>query len=562
MWFDAGGIYNRGTLALNNCTVSGNTAGNGGGIYNSGNLTLNRSTVEENATCNGDDGDDGGHGGGIYNWEGDLTLTSSTVSGNHTGAGGSGSGDGGDGGDGGGIYNQGDLTLTDSTVSDNSTGDGSACTGVECEGGHGGYGGGIYNQGDLTLTDSTVSDNSTGDGGACTGDNCMGGYGGYGGGVYNQGDLTLTGSTLSGNGTGSGGDGEHEGDDGYGGGLCSSGSNPTLTNVTISGNTAAGHGGGIYHREGYTLTLTNCTITDNTADSDNDGRGDGGGICRDSGTVNFKNTILAGNTDPTSAPDCAGTLTSQDYNLVGDNSGCTFTPQTHDQVGTGVTIDPKLGPLANNGGPTETHALLTGSPALEYIPPISCTVATDQRGVTRPQPTGGNCDIGAYEAAAPPTAESTDSVGIGQDTYTVAETVYGTGSGFIPDTNVDVYIVGDRAWNDGDAIPADVSGDGMNPGVPTDATGNLGPADVWPPPLTPGEYDMVFDANQNGVYDAAIDVVDDPNHPGFVVQRAVPVGGVILPVNKLGLLVPWLGLAALASLAVFTVALVRRRRSA
>jgi len=161
---------------------------------------------------------------------------------------------------------------------------------------------------------------------------------------------------------------------------------------------------------------------------------------------------------------------------------------------------------------------------------------------------------------AGPTGEATDSVGVGQDTYTTGEVVYGTGSGFTPNTDVDVYIVGDRAWNDGDAIPTDVSSDGMNPAVPTDAAGDLGPTNVWPPPLTPGEYDMVFDANRNGTYDELFDVVDDPNHPGFVVQAPPePVGGIIVPVNKLELLASWLGLAALAALAALTVALVRRR---
>ena len=146
-----------------------------------------------------------------------------------------------------------------------------------------------------------------------------------------------------------------------------------------------------------------------------------------------------------------------------------------------------------------------------------------------------------------------------KDTYFTDQTVYATGTGFRPQTNVDVYIVGDRAWTDGDPIPADVSGGKET--VTTDGAGDLAPAAVWPPPLTVGQYDMVFDANQNGVYDAATDAVDDPNHPGFVVQiRPAPVGGIVVPVDKLGLVASWLGLAALASLAVFTVALVRRGR--
>ncbi len=161
---------------------------------------------------------------------------------------------------------------------------------------------------------------------------------------------------------------------------------------------------------------------------------------------------------------------------------------------------------------------------------------------------------------APPSGESTDSVGFGQDTYTTSEAVFATGSGFVPNTYVDVYIVGDLAWADGMAIPPDVSSDGVDT-VLTDAVGNLGPALVWLPPLTPGQYDLVFDANQNGLYDAAIDVVDDPNHPGFVVEEPLPIGGIVVAVNKVKLLAPWLGLAGLASLAALTVALVRRRKT-
>ena len=158
-----------------------------------------------------------------------------------------------------------------------------------------------------------------------------------------------------------------------------------------------------------------------------------------------------------------------------------------------------------------------------------------------------------------PMGEATDSAGTGKDAYTTGEVVYATGSGFAPNTYVDVYIVGDLAWADGMAIPPDVSPDGVDTML-TDPTGNLGPTPVWIPPLTPGEYDMVFDANQNGVYDAATDVVDDPNHPGFVIQAPAPIGGIIVPVNRLELLVPWLGLAGLISLATLGVGLVRRRR--
>ena len=134
---------------------------------------------------------------------------------------------------------------------------------------------------------------------------------------------------------------------------------------------------------------------------------------------------------------------------------------------------------------------------------------------------------GNYNSFVPPEGESSDEVGVGKDVYTGGDTVYATGSDFPPNSPVDVYIVPDRAWTLGDPIPLDVSGDGPNT-VQTDGAGNLGPANVWPPPLTSGKYDMVFDANNfPGQYDEH-DVVDDPNHPGFTVNV---VGGIVEPVD-------------------------------
>ena len=135
--------------------------------------------------------------------------------------------------------------------------------------------------------------------------------------------------------------------------------------------------------------------------------------------------------------------------------------------------------------------------------------------------------------AAPPEGEPTDVVGVGKDQYRIAQTVYATGSGFVPNTSVDVYIIPDLKWTDGMAIPPDVSSDGVNT-LTTNLAGDLGPAIVWPSPLVPGDYDVVTD------------LVDDPNHPGFVVvEDHLPVGGIAVPVNRLGLVAPWLALIAL-----------------
>jgi len=167
-----------------------------------------------------------------------------------------------------------------------------------------------------------------------------------------------------------------------------------ITNSTISGNTASGQtdgrGGGIYNNGG-TLAITSSTISGNTASGQI--YGIGGGIYGPSGTVS--NSIIAGNTATYDGPDIFGNFTSQGYNLIGKNDGGSgFTNgANNDQVGSGNDPrDAMLGDLADNGGPTWTHALLTGSPALDAG---QSDEATDQRGILRPQ--GAADDIGAFE---------------------------------------------------------------------------------------------------------------------------------------------------------------------
>jgi hypothetical protein len=166
----------------------------------------------------------------------------------------------------------------------------------------------------------------------------------------------------------------------------------TLANSTVSGNSAFA-GGGIF--SGYNLTLTNSTVSDNTAMY----RYGGAGIFNNSitGIATFSNTIVAGN-DP-STPTCfnAG-VDSLGYNLTDDDS-CGFTAPSDL-----VVADAMLGPLQDNGGPTETHDLLPGSPAIDAGDNASCP-ATDQRGAARPFDGDGNgkavCDIGAVEMPEP-----------------------------------------------------------------------------------------------------------------------------------------------------------------
>jgi CSLREA domain-containing protein len=180
-----------------------------------------------------------------------------------------------------------------------------------------------------------------------------------------------------------------------GGGLFLTGAGTvSVRNTTITGNSTTNQGGGIY-AGGSTIQLNDVTVTANTADADANGLGDGGGIRRDIGTVTLRNSIVAGNRDGSPLgsvhPDCSGDLASGGHNLIGRNDGCTVAPATGDVIGTsGSPIDPGLLPLADNGGPTRTHALIKASPAVDAGGP-DCE-ATDQRGLPR-----GACDIGAYE---------------------------------------------------------------------------------------------------------------------------------------------------------------------
>ena len=204
--------------------------------------------------------------------------------------------------------------------------------------------------------------------------------------MVSSGPLTILNSTISANSATGGG----------GGGFVIAGT-ADMTNSTISGNSASefnfgiGFGGGIHISAG-TLTVTNSTITSNSAQFR------GGGIINSSGTLRSRNTIIALNTAGTGGgPDVFGPLFSEGFNLIGDNSDATITPaQFSDQIGmAGSPIDPLLGPLQNNGGPTFTQTLLVSSRAINKAN-AAIAPERDQRGYVR----SDTPDVGAFEFGA------------------------------------------------------------------------------------------------------------------------------------------------------------------
>jgi CSLREA domain-containing protein len=342
-----GGIYNTGTVEVDHCEILKNKAGNSGNCYN------------------------------LYGYGGSFTIKS---------------------GNGGGIYNnQGEVTLTHCQINNNSAGYGTI-------GGAwvGGDGGGICSQeGSLTIQTSSIQKNGSGWGG---GDYEDPGPGGWGGGIYiTTGELYLESCTISENRTGRG---SCYSDGGPGGGIACRDSETKILNCTISSNFTGygdryGPGGGIYQGGGK-LSLLHCTITRNRVGAPSGySWGDrGGGIC---GNPYMKNTILYNNRVGAYAygPNCYGTIHSLGYNLIGDTRDCTIEGSI---VGNIIGQIPKLGDLADNGGPTMTHALAIGSPAIDAADPDSVTAA-DQRGVPRPADGNGDgmarADIGAYERSFP-----------------------------------------------------------------------------------------------------------------------------------------------------------------
>lgn len=402
-----GGVYNNGptsSLNMTGSTVSGNTAlsAEGGGIVSGGPVTITGGSIISNTagtvactTCTG---------GGIYKvGSSNLTLTNVNVSNNKilgTSASAAGAGINNSGGsliiNGGVISNNVVSYLTSNGGGIFHAGPGSATiSGTLIVSNTAGFGGGIGNGNSVAMTvmNATIISNTARFGGGIS--NLPSGLltvSGtwiqaniatvYGGGITSDGPLTITNSTVSLNQTtGSPG----------GGGIYTD-SPMTITNSTISSNQSSSDGGGIYANSSF-VVLRHVTLANNSAG------GVGGGISN-LNVFTATNSIIAGNPSPSSSPDCNGTIGSGGYNLLSNNIGCTFTAAGTDQVGTNaIPINPKLSALGSWGGTTQTHGLISGSPALNKIPNATngcgTTYTTDQRGFARPQ--NSLCDIGAFE---------------------------------------------------------------------------------------------------------------------------------------------------------------------
>jgi len=279
-------------------------------------------------------------------------------------------------GAGGAIFNRGTLSLDRVTLANNS-----ALM----------SGGGIHNDGTLTLARSTVRNNSVTAG--------IPGNAGAGGGIVNRGAMQVFQSTLSGNST-SGAGGAVDAGVVAAGGAGDGAGKTTFANTTVSGNVSTGTGGGMFFSAAPLATVVNSTVTGNTSYA----LGGGGIWVNYGGSVTLTNSIVARQVRSTN---CwflnFGNMTGGGNNLDSDATCPT----------SATVADPMIGPLANNGGPTLTHALLPGSPAIGTANDAVATAfpvsSVDQRGVTRPQ--GAGSDIGAFELVAAATTTSVATSG-------------------------------------------------------------------------------------------------------------------------------------------------------
>jgi CSLREA domain-containing protein len=384
-FFDHGGaaiFQGGGELTLNGVALTENSVEsgrNGGAIYQaSGNLVIRNSQIERNHTEEGSGAAIYGEGGeeGEEPEGGALQLDGVTVSGNTTTAP--------SGGSAGVQVGDGDATIVESTFTGNlSSGYGGGLY-VTSSGGavtverstftknkSGLTGGGVAivsGEGTTTIVESTVAENEA----------TMGG-----GGIFAGGEMKLERSTVSGNEVPI--EAGHPDQEANGGGISGHEGPVTVTDSTIAGN----FGGGVY-MFGGPMTVLGSTIAGNSEPGKFSG-----GIQAES-EVKLTSTVIAYNLSGEGSDECSGEIASGGYNIVDNANGCFWPPAAEDRL----NLDPKLGPLEENGGPTETMAPTTRtSPAINHG---TDPTATDQRGLTRPVPNSPtDTDVGAVEVQAP-----------------------------------------------------------------------------------------------------------------------------------------------------------------
>jgi len=379
-------VHRQAWLTLSRVTITGGIAG---AIKNFGHLVILESSISGNTATT--------KGGGILNraaggsYVAAVEVTNSSIQGNRVLH-----------GNGGGIYNTAlgqataSVTITGSTIADNIAHDG----------------GGVFNYAvrnngvaRIEITDSTIRGNQAA---------------GWGGGVFNYALLdsavaatTISRSTLEGNSAAL-----------FGGGVVNVASNHfaqatvDIQISTVSGNSASWGGGIANYRNSMNainaltrFDLVNSTISGNTASDYGGGLLQAGYLDTVPGQgVGLFNSIVAGNTAP-SGPDSWGPVRSRGHNLIGDtlDSGGFLETDL-------LNVDPRLGPLADNGGPTATHALLDGSPAID-AGDNSVLPSTDQRGIGRPS--GSAVDMGAFEFETTTTSTETVLLPSGGGSYVV-----------------------------------------------------------------------------------------------------------------------------------------------
>ena len=360
---------------------------------------------------------------------------------------------------------------------------------------------------------------------------------GGGGGIYTSfGSTTVSNSTLSGN------TAQYQG-----GGIFHDSGPLTIVNSTLSGNTANNQGGGIYSRLGQ-LAVRHSTITGNQAlGMNSDPVRPGGGVMR-SGlaaySTNLEHTIVAGNSGQFSGDDLRGSFTAR-YSLIGIQTGETFIVDNGGNLigNPGSPINPLLGPLANNGGPTMTHALLAGSPAIDAGDPaavagVGSVPLFDQRGdpFTRvfdgDGASGARIDMGRLNCSPPgpalPGDYNRDGVVDAAD-YVVWRKTLGTtgvpafsGADGDGDTTIDQDDYGVWRAHFGMTVPA--PGAGSAAGVPTLSAPAIQirePAELLPTETTsaPAETDLT------AARAAGFAVLDNPSRLarlGLAITRADP----------------------------------------